>query len=172
MQKLLLAAFAAVGIVAPTGLAQAQMNPEIPDAIKPASGLATYLTVPAVGVQIYNCGKNADGCLAWIFKAPEAQLFDTKEKVIGKHYAGPTWEGLDGGKVVGAVKASTPAPRNGIPWLLLDVKSSEGSGQFTQAKAILRVSTTGGLAPAQGCGEGQAGAENRAGYTAVYLFLK
>ena len=100
-------------------------------------------------------------------------MFDTQKKPFGKHYAGPTWEGLDGGKVVGVAKANTPAPGgNAIPWVLLDIKLSEGTGVFTQAKAVLRVSTVGGVAPAQGCGAAQAGSENRVPYTATYLFLK
>jgi hypothetical protein len=75
--------------------------------------------------------------------------------------------------VVGAVKANAPAPAAGsIPWLLLDIKSSEGSGVFNQAKGILRVSTVGGVAPAQGCDEANAGKEARVPYTATYLFLK
>ena len=75
--------------------------------------------------------------------------------------------------MVGAVKASTAAPvATAIPWLLLDVKSSEGSGMFTQAKGILRIATAGGVAPAQGCAEAQSGSENRVPYTATYLFLK
>ena len=145
---------------------------ELPGAIVPA-GLKSYLEVLATGEQIYTCGKNDAGAFAWIFKAPEAQLFDTQKKPIGKHYAGPTWEGLDGGKVVGAVKANAPAPGGGaIPWLLLDIKSSEGSGQFTQAKAVQRIKTVGGLAPTQGCAEAQSGSESRVPYTATYLFLK
>jgi hypothetical protein len=145
---------------------------EMPKVLIPAD-LKSYLEVPATGVQIYVCGKNDAGAFAWTFKAPEAQLFDDQKKVIGKHYAGPTWEGLDGGKVVGAAKANAPAPGGGaIPWLLLDIKSTEGSGQFTQAKAIQRISTVGGLAPTQGCAEAQSGTESRVPYTATYLFLK
>ena len=139
--------------------------------IKPA-GLAVYLDVLATGVQIYTCGNDA-GAPTWVFKAPEAQLFDAQKKQIGKHYAGPTWEALAGGKVVGAAKASAPAPEAGaIAWLLLEVKSSEGSGVFNQAKAVLRVSTHGGVAPAQGCDAAHAGQEARVPYTATYVFLK
>jgi hypothetical protein len=146
---------------------------ELPSAIAPAAGQAVYLSVPATGFQIYSCGKSDAGAFGWIFKAPEAELFDAQKRQIGKHYAGPTWEGNDGGKVVGAVKASVPAPGgNAIPWLLLDVKSSEGSGLFTQAKAILRVLTVGGTAPTQPCGEAQSGSENRVPYMATYLFVK
>lgn len=146
---------------------------DLPAALKPAVG-AVYLEVPASGVQIYTCGKSAAAATwAWTFKAPEAALSDTQHKPLGKHYAGPTWEGNDGGKVVGALKASAPSPAgNAIPWLLLDIKSREGSGAFTQAQGILRVATVGGVAPSGGCDEAHAGAESRVAYTATYLFLK
>jgi hypothetical protein len=153
-------------------LAQAPALPELPAALKPGE-LKAYLAVPAKGVQIYACNKNDAGVYAWTFKGPEAELADTAGKTIGKHYGGPTWEGSDGGKVVGAVKASAPAPGgNAIPWLLLDIKSRDGAGQFTQAAAILRVSTVGGQAPAAGCDEAHAGSEQRVPYTATYYFLK
>jgi len=169
MTRLFLALTVAVALAAPAS-AQTPAIADLPAAIKPA-GLASYLEVPATGVQIYTCTRNDAGAFAWTFKAPEAELFDAQKKPIGKHYGGPTWEGNDGGKVVGAVKANAPAPGgNAIPWLLLDIKSSEGSGAFTPAKGILRVATTGGTAPTQGCD--QAGIESRVPYTAVYLFLK
>jgi hypothetical protein len=159
----------ALAVVTPSAMAQ---TPDLPAALKPA-GLSVYLEVPATGVQIYVCGKNDAGAWTWTFKAPEAALFDKDKKQIGKHYAGPTWEALTGGKVVGAAKANAAAPKAGaIPWLLLDIKSSEGSGVFNQAKGILRVSTEGGVAPAQGCDEANAGKEARVPYTATYLFLK
>ena len=171
MRRFILATIACGLAIAPAA-AQTPTLDELPAALKPA-GLSVYLEVPATGVQIYTCGKNDAGAWTWTFKAPEAALFDTAKKQIGKHYAGPSWEALSGGKVVGAVKASAPAPTAGaIPWLLLDIKSSEGSGVFNQAKGILRVSTVGGVAPAQGCDEANAGKEARVPYTATYLFLK
>ena len=165
---------AAVALFALSGavLAQAPAVPELPAALK-AGELKAYLAVPAKGVQIYACNKNDAGAFAWTFKGPEAELSDSAGKNIGKHYGGPTWEGSDGGKVVGAVKASAPAPGgNAIPWLLLDIKSRDGSGQFTQAAAILRVSTVGGQAPTAGCDAAHAGTEQRVPYTATYYFLK
>jgi hypothetical protein len=162
----------AVPLLGQTAVAQTPTLDQLPAAIKPA-GQMVYLEVPATGVQIYTCGKNAAGAWAWNFKGPEAELFDTAKKKIGKHYGGPTWESNDGAKVVAAVKANAPAPGgNAIPWLLLDIKSSEGSGPFNQAKGILRVSTTAGTAPTSGCDEANAGKESRVDYTAVYLFLK
>jgi hypothetical protein len=159
-------------VSAGAALAQAPALPELPAALKPGE-LKAYLAVPAKGVQIYVCNKNEAGAYAWTFKGPEAELDDAAGKPIGKHYGGPTWEGSDGGKVVGAVKASAPAPGgNAIPWLLLDIKSRDGSGQFTQAAAILRVSTVGGIAPTTACNEAHAGTEQRVPYTATYYFLK
>jgi len=176
MLKSLTTALATAALALPAQVSSAQTampgKVDIPAAITPP-GLTSYLTVPAKGVQIYTCGKNAAGAWAWNFKGPEAELFNTEQKKIGKHYAGPTWEGEDGGKVVGAVKANAPSPGgNGIPWLWLEVKSSEGSGQFTQAKAIQRILTVGGTAPSQGCDEANANKESRVPYTATYLFLK
>ena len=168
--------FFAVMTIAAAGIssvsAQTSALADLPAALKPA-GMAVYLEVPATGVQVYTCGKSAAGAFAWTFKAPEAALSDPQQKPLGKHYAGPTWEGNDGGKVVGAVKANAPAPGGkAIPWLLLDIKSREGAGAFTQAQGILRVATVGGLAPAAGCDEAHSGTETRVPYTATYLFLK
>jgi hypothetical protein len=77
----------------------------------------------------------------------------------GQALCRPTWEGLDGGD-------------KAVPWLLLDAKSHEGSGAFTQAQAIVCMGTTGGTAPDDGCDEARAGQELRVPYTAIYVFLK
>ncbi|MGP0095122.1 MAG: DUF3455 domain-containing protein [Xanthobacteraceae bacterium] len=167
----LMVAFAVASAIQPA-MAQVPALADLPAAIRPPEGLAVYVTALATGVQIYTCGKNPAGAWTWIFKAPEAALTNPQKKPLGKHYAGPTWEGLDGGKVVGAVKASVPSPSGSIPWLLLDIKSREGSGAFTAAQNILRVATRGGTAPVQGCDAAHSGAENRVPYTAAYLFLK
>ena len=105
MRRFILAAVACVLAIAPAA-AETKLD-ELPAALKP-TGLTPYLEVPATGVQIYTCGKNDAGAPAWVFKAPEAQLNDTQKKQIGKHYAGPSWEGMQGGKIVGAAKANAP----------------------------------------------------------------
>jgi hypothetical protein len=173
-RRLLAVGFAALAVACAIGPAAGQVPAlaDLPAAIKPPAGLSVYITALASGAQIYTCGKNDAGAWIWVFKAPEASLTDPQKKPLGKHYAGPTWEGLDGGKVVGAAKASAASPSGSIPWLLLDIKSHDGAGGFTAAKNILRVATTGGTAPAQGCDEAHSGAENRVPYAATYLFLK
>ena len=145
---------------------------EVPAALNPDK-LSIFRVVSATGVQIYTCTRNPAGATGWILKGPNAQLFDPQNNPVGKHYAGPTWEGLDGGKVVGEVKTSMPAPVDkAVPWLLLDTKSREGSGAFTEAQAIVRMGTTGGTAPGDGCDEARAGQEVRVPYSAIYIFLK
>jgi hypothetical protein len=174
-EEIMLRVPAAAGLVIlafSSASAQTPTIDQLPAALKP-QGQAVYLEVPATGVQIYTCGRNPAGAFAWNFKGPEAELFDTRKQSIGKHYGGPTWEGKDGGKIMASVKANAAAPKQGaIPWLLLETKTPSGSGQFAQAKAILRVSTEGGVAPSQPCTEAQNGQESRVPYTATYLFLK
>ena len=145
---------------------------EVPAALNPDK-LSIFRVVSATGVQVYTCTHNPAGATGWLLKGPDAQLFDSQNKPVGKHYAGPTWEGLDGGKVVGELKTGLPAPVDkAVPWLLLNAKSHEGSGAFTQAQAIVRMGTTGGTAPGDGCDEARAGQELRVPYTAIYVFLK
>jgi len=145
---------------------------EVPAALNPDK-LSIFRVVSATGVQVYDCIRNPAGATGWVLRGPNAQLFDPENKLVGKHYAGPTWEDLDGGKVVATVKASMPAPVDkAIPWLLLDAKSREGSGAFTQARAIVRMGTTGGTPPGDDCNEARVGQGLRVPYTAIYVFLK
>jgi hypothetical protein len=145
---------------------------KVPAALNP-DRLSIFRVVSAAGVQVYTCARSPAGATSWVLKEPDAQLFDPLNVLVGKHYAGPTWEGFDGGKVVGQVRRSMPAPADkAIPWLLLDSKSHEGSGAFTGAKAIVRMGTTGGTAPGDGCDEARFGQEARVPYTAIYVFLK
>jgi uncharacterized protein DUF3455 len=102
---------------------------EVPAALNPDK-LSIFRVVSAKGVQVCTCTRNPAGATGWVLTGPDAQLFDPENKPVGKHYAGPTWEDLDGGKVVGTAKASMPAPVDkAIPWLLLDAKSREGSAR-------------------------------------------
>ena len=125
------------------------------------------------GVQIYVCAVQPDkpGRYDWRFVAPQADLFGPNDARIGRHYAGPTWEGADGGKVVGEVraKASSPDP-TAIDWLLLSAKSANGAGLLGSVSYVQRVNTIGGRAPASGCSGANAGEETRIPYSAEYDF--
>lgn len=154
---------------------KAAREPQVPDALRPSSKETLILKAHAVGVQIYVCQSNHDDPkrFDWVFKAPEAQLFDKSGKPIIKHYAGPTWEALDGSKVVGEVVAKDNGPdAMAIPWLLLHDKSTSGDGPLSHTQSIQRLNTIGGKAPEGGCGAELAGGEVRVHYTADYLFYR
>ncbi|HEV3189765.1 MAG TPA: DUF3455 domain-containing protein, partial [Polyangiaceae bacterium] len=125
----------------------------------------------AKGAQVYVCKakEGAAGTYEWTLKAPDAELFDEKGQKIGKHYAGPTWESTDGSKVVGQLRAKVDSPEpTAIPWLLLDAKTTEGTGVLSKVKNIQRLATVGGKAPATGCDAAHEKAETRVDYTATY----
>jgi hypothetical protein len=144
----------------------------IPDQLNPGAKESMTLIVPAKGVQIYECRAGKAGAYEWAFVAPEAELFDTTGKRIGRHYAGPHWESGDGSRIVGAMKARADAPATGaIPWLLLGTKSVGADGSFSKVTSIQRVNTVGGVAPRAGCSEGNAGTPARVPYTADYYFF-
>jgi hypothetical protein len=147
--------------------------PPAPDALRPPANQTLVLTARATGVQIYECvaSKDQPGRFEWVFKAPEAELFDETGRKVGKHYAGPTWEALDGSRVVGEVKARDDGPDpNAIPWLLLGAKSTSGTGVLSQIKSVQRLQTVDGKAPAATCGKDNAQQVARVPYKALYYF--
>jgi hypothetical protein len=147
----------------------------VPDGLRPPAGEVLALAAHGKGVQIYECKAAKEGTaqFSWTLKAPEAELKDFSGNPLGKHYAGPTWEAIDGSKVVGEVVAKRDAPdASAIPWLLLRAKSTSGSGIFAVIKSIQRVQTVGGAPPANGCDSSQSGKESRVAYSAVYRFYK
>jgi len=147
--------------------------PNVPASIQTPPGVAVYLKAYADGVQIYECSRKADSTYEWAFKAPQATLADSSGRVLGKHYAGPTWEANDGSTVVGEAKARDPSPTpTAIPWLLLAAKSTSGSGTLADTKFVQRVATVGGVAPAQGCSESTLKQQAQVPYTAAYVFYR
>ncbi|MBI2741259.1 MAG: DUF3455 domain-containing protein [Rhodospirillales bacterium] len=141
------------------------------DELVPApKGAPLLLEVDADGVQIYACEAKDQG-FAWVFKAPEANLFDKQGRQIGTHFAGPSWKFADG-SVVGEVAARADAPARGaIPWLLLKPKSHEGAGVAANTAFIRRIDTRGGAAPTAGCDAAHKGEQARIRYSALYQFL-
>ncbi len=145
----------------------------VPAALSVGAGKTLTAVAKANGVQIYKCGadKNNPAGFAWNLKAPEADLFNADGKLVGKHYGGPTWEGTDGSKVVGQVKASDKgSDPNAIAWLLLNVISNSGEGRFAKTTTIQRLNTAGGKAPPDGCDAAHFGSETRVPYTGQYYF--
>ncbi|NMG76225.1 DUF3455 domain-containing protein [Aromatoleum diolicum] len=173
MKKQSLVAMSLAALAAGYATAEAGTLPSIPESLRTPAAEILTLETAARGVQIYQCSARQDEPtrFEWTFKAPEADLFDTTGRKIGKHYAGPTWESDDGSKVVGVLKARDNGPdADAIPWLLLGAKSTAGSGVFSRTTSIQRVRTVGGIPPTETCSEAQAGNVSRVGYSATYYF--
>jgi hypothetical protein len=155
-------------------LAKSVTKNAIPSELRPSNNERLSFVSFAKGVQIYQCQAKKDqaGEFEWLFKAPEADLFDRRgKKKLGTHYGGPTWESKDGSKVVGKVKTRVDARKpDAIPWLLLEAQQVEGSGIFGKITSIQRLDTVGGKAPANGCSSTTVGKEVRVDYTATYYF--
>jgi hypothetical protein len=147
--------------------------PSVPEPLRVPASQILIQQVHATGVQIYECraGKDNPERFEWTFKAPEAELRDRANRLFGRHYAGPTWEAVDGSKVVGEVSARDAGPDpDAIPWLLLKATSTSGRGVLSNTKSIQRISTSGGKAPAGGCNGTLIGKELRVPYQAEYYF--
>jgi Protein of unknown function (DUF3455) len=140
----------------------------LPSAIA-APGETVVLSVHAEGAQVYECKAGTDGKLAWAFREPIATLM-AEGKTVGRHFAGPSWEHIDGSAVVGKATGNAPgATANDIPWLKLDVTSRRGSGTLTPVTTVQRINTQGGKLDGA-CDK--AGATKSAPYSADYVFLR
>jgi uncharacterized protein DUF3455 len=142
---------------------------EVPQALAPAPNQFLRQVLMGDGVQIYQCKPGASG-YAWSFVAPEADLLDPGDQVVGTHYAGPTWQAIDGSSVRAVRRAGVTVDTASIPWLLLDVVSHEGQGRFADFTSIQRLDTAGGLAPTSGCDATSVGTMVRVPYLADYFF--
>jgi len=139
----------------------------LPDAVA-APGESPVLTVHAEGAQVYECKPVTDGKLAWSFREPIATLI-ADGRTVGRHYAGPNWEHVDGSAVTaratGNAPGTTPAD---IPWLKLEVISHRGAGLLGNVTTVQRINTSGGQLSGA-CDK--AGALKSAAYSADYVFL-
>lgn len=154
-------------------LSAALVSAQVPQAI--AKGDETVVgTFHAVGAQVYECkadsakSQSAPNALTWQVREPIATLL-VDGKSVGRHYAGPSWEHVDGGVAKGKVVSSTPgATPSDIAWLELELVEHAGHGIFSAATTVKRINTKGGVA--QGSCE-KAGDYVSVPYSADYVFL-
>jgi Protein of unknown function (DUF3455) len=165
MEKLLFS-LALMGPLA--AAAQAEGVENLPASIAIKAGVPVA-QLRAAGAQIYVCAKNAAGALNWTFREPVASLLD-EGKTVGRHFVGPTWEFVDGSRVVGEVVSKAPgATAKDIAWLKLSAKEPPKSGLVAGATSILRIDTKGGVFEGACDSEGELHSEP---YTATYVFVK
>ncbi|HYQ42501.1 MAG TPA: DUF3455 domain-containing protein [Polyangiaceae bacterium] len=144
----------------------------VPTALAPAADETIKASLTGVGVQIYVCNATATG-YAWTFVAPQANLLDDCDKLVGTHFIGPTWQGNDGSSVVAARVAGATIDPSAVPWLLLKANSHAAiSGKFSDVTSIQRLSTVGGIAPSTPCDGSNLGSISQVPYTAQYVFYK
>jgi hypothetical protein len=123
------------------------------------------------GSQIYICQQGPDGKPAWTLKGPEAELRDEKGRVIGTHFAGPTWKHNDGSEVAGkAVARVDSSDSDSIPWLLVTATGHSGDGVLSRVTSIQRIHTKGGQPPATQCNPSTPNVETKSKYEADYYF--
>src|SRR2546423_4709181 len=150
--------------------------PTVPAAIQAPAGTTLALRLHAEGSQIYTCTAKApaadagvDGggtTYSWVFKAPDAKLYDASCVQVGTHFMGPTWKStVDESAVVGMSFANAASPAGAIPWLLLKAVSHMGQGVVSSITWVQRVDTMGGVAPTTGCDAAAAGTDRAVPYS-------
>jgi len=159
------------GVDVESSAAALSHGPEVPAAIAVPEGNRLAFWLDAEGQQVYGCQATATG-YGWVLIAPDADLFKPNGRLAGSHYAGPTWEALDGSTVVGARVASYVDDPTAIPWLLLSAASHAGKGKMAKVSYIQRLYTSAGLAPTTGCDADHVGAQSPIDYSATYYFYE
>jgi hypothetical protein len=172
--RLTILVVASIAVLFPVASVARSAAPEVPTEIGVPPGHKMLIKLQAKGVQVYKAVEGKTGALEWVLEAPLADLFEEKGGKAGWHYEGPSWEAVDGSKVVRdkteeVKSAPAPRPKQDIPWLLLKVKAAEGKvGKLSPAVYIQRLRTEGGKAPAEL--PKRVGTKVGVEYKAVYYF--
>ena len=147
-------------------------NASLPEPVRVPSGQKVVMTTSGVGEITYECREKKDmaGAYEWAFVGPVANLYTGDKKMVGKYYAGPTWESMDGSKVTGKQVAVAPAGMGNIPLQLVKADPASGAGSMMGVSYIQRLNTKGGVAPAMGCDAGAKGSRQQVKYEADYVF--
>ncbi len=141
----------------------------LPEAVRVPAGHKVAMTSVGAGDLTYECRTKANDAMAyeWAFVGPVAKLTDPKTgSEVGKYYAGPTWESMDGSKVTGKQVAVAPASAGSIPLQLVKAEPAMGNGAMMGVTYIQRVNTKGGVAPAEACNQAMAGQKKTVAYQA------
>ena len=114
----------------PLAHAQKVSPPNVPDAIQARPGEEVVLLAHASGSQIYSCLPGT-AKFVWTLIAPEAELKDQQDNVIGSHFGGPTWKLQDGSAVKGRSPPTwtprIPTPFHGCGWMSRATPALAGS---------------------------------------------
>jgi len=170
MRKLTFTAIAPVALVSFAAVAQTM---DLPEPVRVPPGHKMTMKAVGVGELTYECRAKANDAAVfeWVFVGPVAKLMDTtSNKEVGKYYAGPTWESMDGSKVTGKQVAVAPAAPGSIPLQLVKAEPATGKGAMAGVTYIQRVNTKGGVAPSDPCAAATMGTKKQVPYQADYVF--
>ncbi len=156
----------------PMAFDSAAMNASLPEAVRVPAGQKFLMTSRGLGELTYECRAKKDMAtqFEWAFVGPVASLMNADRKTVGKYYAGPTWEAMDGSKVSGKQVAISPAAPGNIPMQLVKADPAVGVGAMNSVSYIQRVNTKGGVAPAAVCDSGSISKRMTVPYEADYVF--
>lgn len=143
----------------------------VPEPVQVPVGHRLSLKTTGVGEITYECRAKAGstGTYEWVFVAPVATLYDVNRQIVGKYYAGPTWETMDGSQVTGKQVAVAPAQTGSIPLQLVKAEPATGNS-YKNVAYIQRLNTKGGVAPSASCDATHLGKRQSVPYEADYLF--
>jgi len=165
---------AAVGLAVLPAVAAIPEPAGLSSVIRASAGEEPAFRLSANGVQIFECRPSLTqaNAFGWSFVAPDATLYEGARSV-GRHATANHWEStVDRTSVSGVTRASQPAGAGNLPWVLMRAIPAGEDGMFEGVTSIQRVNTSGGVAPASGCGADTVGAETRVAFTADYYFYK
>ena len=147
-------------------------NAMLPEAVRVPAGQMQRMATTGVGEITYECREKKDmaGQFEWAFVAPVATLYAADRKVVGKYYAGPTWESADGSKLTGKQLAVAPAAAGSIALQLVKAEPAMGTGAMQGVNYIQRLNTKGGVAPSASCDASSKGQRQQVAYEADYVF--
>jgi hypothetical protein len=132
--------------------------PAVPESLRVPDGqrVSSHIYVQGVRIFVWRADPANPGQGGWEYVATQGALFNCDGKLIGYHSAGPTWESKATGREVrGVVLAETTCDVDAMPWSLIRATNAPAPG-FARTTYIVRVNTTGGLAPeGRGDYEGQ-----------------
>jgi hypothetical protein len=143
----------------------------VPEEINPPEDVTLELALSASGAQRYACTAKPGGAPAWDPEGPHAVL-NVGSKLAAIHFAGPSWQALDGSLLKGTKLTGADGPdKSAAQWLLLS-GTPTGDGVFSKVTHIQRLDTVGGKSPEAVCDAEHVGNKALSAYKANYFFYR
>jgi hypothetical protein len=139
--------------------------------IRPAATEEASFMLSAEGVHVFEC-KPVAGGYRWTFVTPDVTLYEGGRSAATQTIPDQWDSTSDRSSVSATVRSTQAAGTDALPWALMRAAPGSETGLFAGVTSIQRVNTSGGVAPATGCGASTAGSEARVPMTADYYFYR